>query len=234
MRLTDQLICLWLTPFFGALLLLAFFMFPGFVPPMSPAIPAAEVAAFFRDHTSAIRWSMVIFNMADVMFLSLFAVVCVQMKRMATPSPALAYAFLCTVASVVMLFALSDLLWLIAAFRPERDADLLVLLNDMAWISFAAPVGLFCAMCLFLGIAILLDARPEPVFPRWVAGFNFAIATISMPAALSAVTLSGPLAWDGAVSFKLRWIAFAIYVAVMFIVSRQAIRAQSAELAAYA
>lgn len=229
MKHTDQLVCLWLTPFFGALLLFAFLLFPGFVPPMPPTMPAAEVAAFFRDNTSAIRWSMVIFNLADVMFLSLFAVVCVQMKRMATPSAALAYAYLCTVSSVVMLYALSDLLWLIAAFRPERNPDLLVLLNDMAWISFIAPTGLFAAQCCFVGINILLDSRPRPVFPRWVAHFNFAVAVVTLPAALSAMQMDGPLAWNGEVAFSLRWVVFAVYIAVMFESCRRAIAVQQRE-----
>lgn len=234
MKVTDQLVCLWLTPFFGAVLVFAFLLFPGFVPPMSPTMPAADVAAFFRDNAAAIRWSMVLFNLTDVMLLSLFAVVCVQMKRMATPSPALAYALLCTVASVVMLFALSDLLWLIAAYRPERDPELIVLLNDMAWITFATPVGLFCAQCIFLGISILLDGRPQPVFPRWAAHFNFAVAALTLPSALSAMQLSGPLAWDGAISFTLRWIVFAIYIVVMFVLARRAIHRQGAEIGATA
>ena len=35
-NIKTQLISLWTVPFFGAILLLAFFAFPGFFPPMSP------------------------------------------------------------------------------------------------------------------------------------------------------------------------------------------------------
>ena len=60
MNTTDQRICLWLVPAFAALLALAFWMFPGFFPPMSPAMTAEEVAQFYREHVGEIRVSMVI------------------------------------------------------------------------------------------------------------------------------------------------------------------------------
>ena len=99
------------------------------------------------------------------MLIPFFMVIVYQMKRMATPSQVLAYCYLSAAASGVALFALADLFWLIAAFRPERDPQLVLLLNDMAWIAFTAPVGMIIAQNLCLALAIYLDARPEPILP---------------------------------------------------------------------
>ena len=221
--LRGQLICLWLTPAVAAVLLLAFLAFPGFFPPMSPQATAGQVAAFYQQHTTMVRFSMVTFNLFAIMLMPLFALIVVQMKRMATPNQVLAYCYLTAVVSGATLFALADIFWLVAAFRPERDPQLTQLLNDLAWITFVAPVGFVVVANLCLALAIYLDAGTRPVFARWVGVFNLAVAAAMTPAVCAAAVRSGPLAWDGLVSFWLRVGAFAAYVVVMFLVLRTAI-----------
>jgi hypothetical protein len=80
-----------------------------------------------------------------------------------------------------------------------------------------------------LAVAIRLDRQPQPVFPRWVATFNIAIAVAVAPSAFAAVFRTGPLAWNGAVSFWLRVCAYVLYVAVMFVVTWGAVRRQHVE-----
>ena len=106
---------------------------------------ATQGAAFFREHPTMIRFSMIVFDLCGVMLVPFFMLIVVQMKRMATPSHVFAYSYLSGVATGATLFAIADLFWLIAAFRPERSPDLVVLLNDMAWIVFTAPVGMLVA-----------------------------------------------------------------------------------------
>jgi hypothetical protein len=226
---SAQTISLWITPIAAAIFLIAFLLFPGFRPPMSPNMPAGQVAAFFRDHTTSIRLSMIIYDVCGIMLVPFFMLIVVQMKRMATPSQVFAYSYLSAVATGATLFAVADLFWLIAAFRPDRSADLVVLLNDMAWIIFTAPVGMLVAQNICLALAIYLDARPRPIFPRWVAHFNIACAVLIAPAACAAVVRTGPLAWNGFVSFWLKIGTFSVFVAVMFLMLRIAIKRQALE-----
>ena len=172
----SQRISLWITPVVAAVFLVAFVAFPGFRPPMSPDMSAAQVAAFFREHTTMIRFSMITYDLFGVLLVPFFALIVVQMKRMATPSHVFAYSYLSAVATGATLFAIADLCWLVAAFRPDRSPDLVQLLNDLAWIIFTAPVGMFVAGNIVLALAIYLDARPIPVFPRWIGHFNIVIA----------------------------------------------------------
>src|ERR1700731_2922892 len=58
------------------------------------------------------------------------------------------------------LFALADIFYLVAAFRPARNPELIELLNDMGWMIFIAPVGAAVAMNLLLGLAIYFDDGP--------------------------------------------------------------------------
>ncbi|OBI40726.1 hypothetical protein A5707_08490 [Mycobacterium kyorinense] len=223
----GQLICLWMTPVVGAVLVIAFLAFPGFFPPMSPRMTADQVAGFYAHNTTMIRFSMITYNLFGIMLIPLFALIVVQMKRMATPNQVLAYCYLTAAVSGATLFALADIFWLVAAYRPERNPQLIQLLNDLAWITFIAPVGMLVVQNLCLAVAVYLDAQPRPIFPRWVGAFSLATAAAMTPAAGAAVFRSGPLAWDGVVSFWVRIGAFAVNVAVMFVVVRRAIKQQA-------
>jgi hypothetical protein len=99
---------------------------------------------------------MILLNLIGIGFIPFFMVIVVQMMRMANPSRAFAYSYLSAAASGGTLFALADLAWLNAAARPDRDPQLTMLLNDLAWFSFITPVGFIITqnLCLALGIDI--------------------------------------------------------------------------------
>lgn len=229
MRLSAQSVSLWLALGFGLVMLGAFAAFPGFFPPMSPGMSAGQVAAFYAAHTARIRLSMVVFNFCGVMLIPMFMVVVYQMKRMAAASQVFAYGYLSAVVSGATLFAIADLFWLVAAFRPDRDPQLTMLLNDLAWITFTAPVGMVVAQNVCLALAVWLDEQPRRIFPRWLAPFSIAIGLAMTPAACAAIVTTGPLAWNGFVSFWLRIAAYAVFLVVMFFVLRRAILAQERE-----
>ncbi len=228
-NIKTQLISLWTAPVFGVVFVIAFLAFPGFFPPMSPEMTADQVAAFYRDNAALIRFSMITYNLCGIMLVPFFMVVVIQMKRMATQSHVFAYCYLTAVVSGATIFALADIFYLVAAFRPDRAPELVMLLNDMAWILFIAPVGMIVAQNLLLGLAIYFDNGPNPVFPRWVGHYAIATALAIAPATLAAVFKTGPLAWDGAVSFWLRNGAYAVFVIVMFVVLRSVLHRQAVE-----
>ena len=230
MDLRPQSISLWLVPFFSVIMLVVFVAFPGFLPPMSPEMTAQQVADFYAHNTAMIRFSMITFNLCAIMLVPFFMTIMVQMKRMSLPSHVLAYSYLAAASAGATLFAIADIFWLIAAYRPARDPQLILLLNDMAWLVFIAPVGPIVVMNLCLALAVYLDARPQPIYPRWVAPFNVATAAAMTPAVCAVVFKTGPLAWDGVVSFWLRLGAFVLYIAVMFFVVRAAITRQAQEV----
>ncbi|MGW0024592.1 hypothetical protein [Rhodococcus sp. NPDC003383] len=221
-----QWVSLWTAPAVAAVLLVACLAFPGFRPPMSPTLPTDEVAAFYRGNTAWIRFSMVTFNLCGIMILPLFTVIVVQMKRM-RQSHVFAYCYLTAIVSGATIFALSNIFFLVAAFRPERDPELVMLLNDLAWIVFIAPIGMVVSQFLLLAAAIYFDHGPDPVFPRWVGHYSLATAVAMIPAAGAAVVQTGPLAWDGLLSFWLRNGAFALFMIVMFFVLRRTLRRQA-------
>ena len=236
MRRTDgELILLWTLPALAILWLSVFLMFPGFVPPMSPALSAQEVAAFYRDpeNLPRIRYSMIVFNWFAVGLIPLLALIVMQIRRMAHRTPIFSYAIIACAAGGPTIFLMANLFWLLAAFRPERDPELTLLLNDLAWVTFASQVGFLIAQSVILALAIYLDRQARPVFQRWVAHFNLVVAALLVPAAFVGAAMTGPIAWDGLLTFWVRNAAIGLWIAVMAVVLGRAIyRQRNAEEAA--
>lgn len=226
-NIKAQWVCLWSGPAVGLVLLIAAAAFPGFWPPMSPTLPAEEVARFYAEHTAWIRFGQVTFNLCGILVVPFFMVIVVQMKRMKNQSHVFAYCYLTAVVSGATIFALSNIFFLVAAFRPDRSPDLIMLLNDLAWIVLIAPVGMVVSQFVLLALAVYFDDRTDPVFPRWVGHFSLITAAAMVPAAGAAVFRTGPLAWDGLLSFWLRNGAFAVFVIVMFFVLRTTLQRQA-------
>ena len=229
-RVTGERVVFWCLPAVVIIWIAAFLLFPGFVPPMSPKASAAEVAAFYRDHLSRVRYSMILFNWFCVALIPILMLIVERMRGMAHRTPVMRYCVIGVAGAAPIAFLTSTVFWLIAAFRPDRAPDLTLLCNDLAWITFTCGVPFLIALCAFLAIAIGFDDQARPVFPRWVARFNVLIAVVLVPAAFAGLTLSGPLAWNGFVSFWVRNVAIAVWIIVMAVALKQSMDREGAEV----
>lgn len=227
MRRTDgELILFWTLPAVALIWISAFFLFPGFLHPMSPTMSAAEVAGFYRDEAARIRYSMILFNWFGVGLVPVVVLLALQVRRMAHRTPILSYSLIACAGGPPALFLIANMFWLLGAFRPDRAPELTMLFNDLAWITFSVMVSYLIAQCLLLALAIYWDRNDTRVFRPWVAHFNVATAVALMPAAFTALALDGPFAWDGLLSFWLKNIAIATWIVVMGVVLGQTIMRQ--------
>jgi hypothetical protein len=210
-----------------------FLAFPGFVVPMSPRMSASEVSAFYFDpgNLPRIRYSMIVFNWFGVALIPMLAMIAMQIHRMAHRTPILLYCFVGCIAGGPTLFCMADLFWLLAAFRPDRDPELVQMFNDMAWVTFTSQVAFLVAQNVFLALSVYLDRQARPVFPRWVGHFNLLTAAAMAPAAFCAMSMDGLLAWNGVLSFWTKNIAISTWIVVMTLVLAWASLRQRRELA---
>ena len=230
MRRTDgELILFWTLPAIAIIWVSAFFLFPGFLHPMSPTMSADAVADFYREETARIRYSMILFNWFGVGLIPTVILLAMQVRRMAHRTPILSYSLIACAGGPPCLFLIANMFWLLGSFRPERSPELTQLLNDIAWVTFTVLVPYLIAQCLLLALAIYWDRQEQPVFKMWVAHFNILVAVALAPAAFTALTFSGPLAWDGLLSFWVKNIAIAAWIVVMGVVLGQSILRQRAE-----
>jgi hypothetical protein len=230
MRRTDgELILFWTLPAIAIIWVSAFFLFPGFLHPMSPTMSADSVADFYRDETARIRYSMISFNWFGVGLIPTVMLLAMQVRRMAHRTPILSYSLIACAGGPPCLFLIANMFWLLGSFRPERSPELTQLLNDLAWVTFTVLVPYLIAQCLLLALAIYWDRQEQPVFKTWVAHFNLLVAVALAPAAFGALTFSGPLAWDGLLSFWVKNVAIAVWIVVMGVVLGQTILRRRAE-----
>lgn len=230
-RADGEVLLLWTLPAVAVVWLSAFVLFPGFVPPMSPTMPAEHVAAFYRDpeNLPRIRYSMILFNWFAVGLIPILALIALQIRRMAHRTPIFSYAIIACAAGAPTIFLMANLFWLLAAFRPMRDPQLTLMFNDLAWVTFSSQVGFLIAQNVILALAIHLDRQEQPVFKPWVARFNLAVAVLLVPAAFAGAAMTGPVAWDGLLTFWARNIAIGLWIVVMGVVLGRTIRRQRAE-----
>ncbi|SRR5579875_303228 len=229
MRRTDgELILFWTLPAVALIWISAFFLFPGFVHPMSPTMSAEQVAAFYRDpaNLSRIRYSMILFNWFCVGLIPIVMLLVIQIRRMAHRTPILSYSMLACAAGGPAIFLIANLFWLLAAFRPERPPELTQLFNDLAWLTFTIQVPYLIMQCVLLALAIYWDRQDHKVFKPWVAHFNLLVAVALAPAAFTGLALGGPMSWNGLLPFWVKNIAIAVWIAVMGVVIGQAIQRQ--------
>ena len=221
-------------PAVAVLWLAAFLLFPGFVHPMSPRASAQEVAAFYRDHTARVRYSMILLNWFCVALIPLLMLIVERMRGMAHRTPILRFCMIGVAGAAPIAFLTATVFWLLAAFQPERAPDLTQLLNDLAWVTFTCGVPFLVAQCGFLALAVAFDHQDQPVFPRWVGRFNVVVALALIPAAFAGLTETGMFAWDGVVSFWVKNVAIALWIIVMATVLGRAVERDAAAAEALA
>lgn len=205
------------------------FIFAGFIPPPSPSRSVEEVVAYYQQHATGIRAGMVLMMISGMFVPPLVAIISVQMRRIPGAHPLLVYAQLSAGTLGSVFFITGALVFVVAAFRPDRPADITYMLNDFAWIVTVLPWSPAFIQNVIIGVAILSDNRAQPVFPRWLAYFNFWVAIGFIPGGLLAFFKVGPFAWNGAFVFWLAGSVFILWFTVMTVMLLRAIRQQETE-----
>jgi hypothetical protein len=223
----DQWICWWSLPIFYNLFGLIFVYLGKLMPPPSPGLTTAEIVAFIKANASSMQTAWVLLTLA-LGFASLSSgLIIVQMKRM-TVSPALPYAYMAALAVAALPGCLlCTILFSLAAFRPDRDPEIIALLYDMGLLSFVGSLGCFATQYMIFAIAIFLDKRA--IFPRWLGYMSIWGAVTEMVAAPIWIFRSGPYAWDGLISFYLGTVIFVVWEFFLISSLSKAIKQQPVE-----
>ncbi|MCB5944262.1 hypothetical protein [Acidocella sp. KAb 2-4] len=210
----DQKICAWGGPFcaatFGAGLLMA-----GFVPPPSPNLDAAHIAAIYQAKAGLIRVGMILSLFGITGYTALIGAISAQLWRISGISRLGPYLQLGAGAIGVLTVMFPTMIFAIAAFRPERDPNLTQLLNDAGWLIIIPAFPTFIAQFGGIAAAVLQDQAPMPIFPRWCAFFNIWVAILFIPGGFSYCFRTGPFAWNGLLAFWGAASAFFVWLLVM-------------------
>jgi hypothetical protein len=213
-------ICAWAGPAAVVVTLIGW-LIAGVLPiPLGSESSVQEVVDFY-NHTRVLV-GLTISSVGICLVFPLIAVIGVHMVRMEGRTPILTFLQLITGAATGVCLLLPLLLMTTIAFRPDRNPELTVMLNDIAWLMFITPIAPFMIQNVAIGVAILNDKRQT--LPRWVAYVNFWIAFSFIPDPLAFFFHSGPFAWRGIFIFWLALTTYSIFLLVMGLTLRKAIK----------
>jgi hypothetical protein len=207
-QMTFQRVCAWsgiacVTLFFAA------FLAADFIPPLSPHLSAAQVAAFYRSHATGVKIGGCIMLLSGMFYAAFTAVISAQMRRIPGVHPAAVYVQLAAGAFACLTFLIPAMLFIVTAFRPGRAPGTTQALNDMSWIMLVMPWPPFMAQNYAFAYAILTDPQRTPLFPRWLAYLNIWAPIIFSPSLLLPFFKVGPFDWRGMFVF---WIPALVFV----------------------
>ena len=195
----------------------------GFLPATPPSADAEQILALYQADHTRIRIGMLILMFAALVFIPFAATTTHFIAEVERGAGMLTYTFLLGAAGNMLLTFYPAIWWLVAAFRPERAAELIYLMNDMAWLQFLGGISMYLAMPMAISIAALLDRRPDAPFPRWCGYANIWLAVMILPDQLLFFFHEGPFAWNGLFGLWVPVVVFSGFFLVNFYVLRKAI-----------
>lgn len=213
----------WCGPFYIIGLLLGWWIFAGFLPAPPPTITPEEVAAMFQSNATFIRIGMVIVMYSALIFIPFAATIAYFLSRIEGGPGVLTYTAVLGGCGNMVLTFYPAIWWLVAAFRPERAAELIYAFNDLAWLQFIGGVSMYDAIPLAIAVAAFCDRSPNPVFPRWAGYFNIMIVLAILPDQLLFFFHTGPFAWNGIFGLWIPLVLFGGWFLTMFWLMRRAI-----------
>jgi hypothetical protein len=233
MNIRNQLICAWSVPLFMVLLGIGFGGLCGYIPPNPPSDSAADIARFYADNRQLIRTGLVLTMLGGALLVPWVAVFAHQMKRIEGPSPVLAQTQMLAGAMVVILIVIPCMLWTAAAYRPDRNPDIILALSDVGWFFFILALSLPVVQMSAIAICIL-GAPDQTVFPRWLGYANAWFAILLLPGALCTYFKDGVFAWNGLIGWWITILTFFAFWTVNSVMLFKAIRHEEAEVKALA
>jgi MFS family permease len=188
-------------------------------PPLSPSATPEDVTAFVTAGGVLQKFGLMIALACTASLLPMSAVLGDQMRRMEGARPVWAQTQLACATLTVWLLSAALVFFAAAAFRADRDPQLILLLHDLGWLTVITPVSMIVLWMAAVGGAILSDRSQPPVMPRWVGYLSIWAALLSAPGFAAILFHSGPFAWSGLLAlwiplviFLVWWITLTVYL----------------------
>ena len=213
----------WSAVAFFALWFVGFVVFAQWIPPVAPSRGAQQIADLFSSRSTSIRIGMVLMSVGTVFYLPWTMLLSDLIKEIEGSSFFLSGTQLVAGVLSAITFFIPSYLWAAAAFRPNRDPEITQALSDLGWLMFITPIAPFLMQYAILAIAIFIDKRPSPAYPRWAAYLQLWVGFSFLPAFLAFFMKTGPFAWNGLFVWWIPFATFTAWFAVMIVLTRRAV-----------
>ena len=200
-----------------------FFFASSNVPPVKPWLSAEETADHYRRHNTGYKVGAAFIIFSGAFYGSFTAAMSTQMSRIPNVGHTVIATQLCSGAWACLTYTVPGLCFATAAYRLSRPPEITQALNDLSWIMAIMPFPPFIVQNWAFAFAIFSDNRPIKLYPHFVGWVNVVSPwTFAFSLGLHC-TFSGVFAWNGALTFWLAGIVFAIQFFINIIFTLRAI-----------
>lgn len=222
-----QKLGIWSGIVFLLFFLAGFCIFAKFTPPVSPALDAAGVAGFYAEHRTGIKLGGVLTMLGAMLSVPWAVVIAIRMAHVEGRYPVLAGTQLASGILDVIVFIPAATFWVAAAFRPERELQLIQALNDLGWITIVMGVSPATLQALAMGLFAVVYPEQRSGVPRWSGFANLWFTFFFLGGTLVPFFKTGPFAWNGLFAYWLPLILFAAWIVFNSWIYLRAIKRQT-------
>jgi len=193
---------------FEALFTICWGVFGHNLPPASPHLSGPDLAGYYALHHNSILFGQSMAALVAVLWIPWTAQLTVVMRRIEGSSAVLTIIQFSGGILTAWVLMFCPAIWATAAFRPETDPNTIRTLNDLGFILFNITYAVTSVQAIAAGLVGVADNSAHPVFPRWVCLWAIFAGLSFIPLTAMPFFQTGPLAWNGLISF---WTLFGTY-----------------------
>lgn len=191
---------------------LGWLMLAHWLPPISPAAGATEVAAQFQERRIPLMLASIAMMVSTLALLPFSAVLVLVIQKIEQRIGMLTLTLAFSAVLGMVLNFYTPFSFSVAAFRPERSPELIQLMSDIGFMQFMGGIPLFIMTWVVTAYAALVaSSRENPILPRWYGYLSLWTAILYIPELLIFLFKTGPFAWDGFIGFWIPAILFTVY-----------------------
>lgn len=204
------------------------------VPLKNPAWTAEQVAHWYAQNSTRIKWGAVICSWTGAFMMPMLAVVAVQMARVETGGLKI-WSILSLVSGALMslFLMLPPMFWGVAAYTaPRKNPEVTTLMHELASLTMTTTDQFYIFMWVGVTVICLRPAtqliKNNP-FPRWWGWMSLWITIMFEAGAIAFIPRSGPFAWNGLLVFWSPLILFTTWIVIQSWLVFRALRGQVAD-----
>jgi len=205
----SQIILVWVSIVMAVIFGVALGFLLRMIPPPSATQTAEQVKEWYLARQTPIKLGATITSWSSAFLLPFWAVIGIQIWREERGRPIWTVLSLMSGATMTIFLVLPPLCFGVAAFAPDRGADVTALMHQFGVLSLVTTDQFFVFGFAAIAVMCLLPRRVEhSPFPRWFGWFTIWFTLMGEAGALAFNFKSAPFAWDGLFVF---WIPFGVF-----------------------